>query len=726
MSGYSGMILTKAGLALQAQAQIGGQLIITRLAIGDGLLANGESEENLTALKHQVMSLGIQDMQVITGGQSRIRALLTNDNITNGFFVREIGVFAKIGATGAETLYSYTNASDKADYLPSSGINAVEEVLEIYIIVGNAQNVTCNINDRVTLATKQDIVEHKTASTLDHPDNSVTDAKIGNRTIIDTTAPAGTAGTLTTLLGRIGNMIKSITGKANWYTAPATTLEAANAHLQNTSNPHNTTAAQVGAVNKNGDNMTGDLVLCSNTVLRGKDTSGAVQWLAGIAADNQSYFGNDYTNMMLQSKTAIKAMIAGVTKIVATTDMSFVDRGLVPKNWDDAKLIGTYVVHPAWTPGQINSAVEALGLYHYGQLVLFNTTNDASIQKIYFSHKGEVAIKQNYGGDEKQPWKQLATTDKCGVSIGTIIPFLATKAQPGWLALDTGALVSRASYPDLWTWVQANAPLITEAEWQAQAAVQSSVGYYSSGDGSTTFRLPRIVDFVRGSDGTRLPGNWQGDALQNIVGSTKIVQITDYSTGSGAISTTNTYNTSISIGGGNGERKDLTFDASRVARTADETRPKSISMLYCVKAFDAPTNQGMVDITALANSLANKIDKNDIGYGTRVWISNEYAPVLNTPTIVTHGLNINPLKCKSDVLLKCVTADNGYSPGDFAISPIEWPSPNQTEYPFAPTLTITTIQQNTGYSGMWSLNKANGIHYQLDLTKWRYIFRIWY
>lgn len=79
---------------------------------------------------------------------------------------------------------------------------------------------------------------HKSAATLDHPDNSVTDAKIGNRTITDTVTAASGANTITNLFSMIGNMIKRITGKSNWYTAPATTLEAANTHITATSSAH--------------------------------------------------------------------------------------------------------------------------------------------------------------------------------------------------------------------------------------------------------------------------------------------------------------------------------------------------------------------------------------------------------------------------------------------------------------------------------------------------------
>ncbi|OMD31377.1 hypothetical protein [Paenibacillus odorifer] len=62
---------------------------------------------------------------------------------------------------------------------------------------------------------------------------SATDTVIGNRTIADTTAPTGDTGTITTLLGWLSNMIKAITGKSSWRTAPATTLEAANTHMNN-------------------------------------------------------------------------------------------------------------------------------------------------------------------------------------------------------------------------------------------------------------------------------------------------------------------------------------------------------------------------------------------------------------------------------------------------------------------------------------------------------------
>lgn len=72
---------------------------------------------------------------------------------------------------------------------------------------------------------------------------AATDSIIGSRTAIDSTAPTSLTGSLTTLLNGIFYMLKSITGKANGYTAPATTLEAANTHMTAATGAHGATSA---------------------------------------------------------------------------------------------------------------------------------------------------------------------------------------------------------------------------------------------------------------------------------------------------------------------------------------------------------------------------------------------------------------------------------------------------------------------------------------------------
>jgi len=61
-------------------------------------------------------------------------------------------------------------------------------------------------------------------------DGAATDAIIGNRTINQAQVPQDT-GQLTVLLSSLANRIRAITGKPDWKTDPATTLETAKAHF---------------------------------------------------------------------------------------------------------------------------------------------------------------------------------------------------------------------------------------------------------------------------------------------------------------------------------------------------------------------------------------------------------------------------------------------------------------------------------------------------------------
>ena len=180
-------------------------------------------------------------------------------------------------------------------------------------------------------------------------------------------------------------------------------------------------------------------------------------------------------------------------------------------------------------------------------------------------------------------------------------------------------------------------------------------------------------------------------------------------------------------GQANGQLVD--FDISRVHPTADEVRPKSAVVMYCIKVLDSVRDPEQVLAQTAIADMAHRNEVKELA-GTRLWMSGEYQPVLNTPTIVTHGLNIDPLRCRCDVLLKCVVSQGGYNIGDYAIG---WSGLNISGYhlshPPVPSLTSTTIQFNTGaYStGLVVYNKTNGGSLaDFKVANWRYIFRIWY
>lgn len=144
MAQYTGMILTKKGRDLQAKAEAGATLTFTKAKIGDGQLGQGQSLENLNDLISPQKTLTISSVQAESGGLCRIRTNITNQGITQGFYVREIGLFAQDPDLG-EILYAISTAS-AADYLPpEGGATIVNNQFDIIVIVGNASSSSATI-----------------------------------------------------------------------------------------------------------------------------------------------------------------------------------------------------------------------------------------------------------------------------------------------------------------------------------------------------------------------------------------------------------------------------------------------------------------------------------------------------------------------------------------------------------------------------------------------------
>lgn len=122
-------------------------------------------------------------------------------------------------------------------------------------------------------ATAASVTAHQTASPIDHPNNSVTDAKIQQYTLVPANVGSNGPFNLGAILNAFADRLKSAKGSTNWWDAPAATLAQLASHLSNLSNPHATTAAQVGAIPTSGGTWT-------NGTLAGT-INGTPSWAAG-------------------------------------------------------------------------------------------------------------------------------------------------------------------------------------------------------------------------------------------------------------------------------------------------------------------------------------------------------------------------------------------------------------------------------------------------------------
>jgi len=307
-----------------------------------------------------------------------------------------------------------------------------------------------------------------------------------------------------------------------------------------------------------------------------------------------------------------------------------------------------------------------------------------------------------------------------GVPLGTI-SYFAMSAPPEGFLICNGAAVGRDTYPELF------------------AAIGT---VYGAGNGSTTFNLPdlrgefiRGVDAGRGVDGGRVLGSAQGDAIRNITGEFAPGSATagfNSPVVSGAFKAGQSSSTYLT--GQNGAGTRLGFDASLVVPTANENRPRNVALLPCIKAFDAAVNEGLIDITELANEIAGKLPRVEYEAAAlkNVWISGLYNIPSATLTSVNHNLNLDAnqlLKAKCELELVCAVAVLGYSIGDVLQNHIY--SLSGSVYRLGlPTLLANTITfyTDTHTVGVWAGSNKNSSYNSTSITstQWRYRFKIWY
>ena len=149
MSNYNKIIPTLAGSNLLVESiKSKKPLIFTRIALGDGALSESESIEGLTALKHPMAQNSVQSINSRGNGEIDVVATISNSSVTSGFYARELGVFAKVGDTGTEKLFAYTNAGAQVSYTPA-GTSLDEKLITVTFYIGNDVNVQINLNSQL-------------------------------------------------------------------------------------------------------------------------------------------------------------------------------------------------------------------------------------------------------------------------------------------------------------------------------------------------------------------------------------------------------------------------------------------------------------------------------------------------------------------------------------------------------------------------------------------------
>ncbi|HFH3793325.1 TPA: phage tail protein, partial [Yersinia enterocolitica] len=176
-----------------------------------------------------------------------------------------------------------------------------------------------------------------------------------------------------------------------------------------------------------------------------------------------------------------------------------------------------------------------------------------------------------------------------------------------------GQELSRALFPDAWAAAQVKGIVITEAEWQADPLKRMK---WSSGNGTTTFRLPdengkspgSVGAPVRRGDGAKsngVTGTIQMDAIREITGRFSVYTTTGADETAGVFSQADSTLTGGNAASAGGKRPMYTFRASQApgVLVAEENRMLNATGCYVIKLAGAAFNEGQINALELATEI---------------------------------------------------------------------------------------------------------------------------
>ncbi|MFJ4143535.1 phage tail protein [Pseudomonas sp. NPDC089734] len=245
---------------------------------------------------------------------------------------------------------------------------------------------------------------------------------------------------------------------------------------------------------------------------------------------------------------------------------------------------------------------ELLAVIQAAQLDPNEEDLDQLLEAIRYIVQDDTYIKERVYNKEEM---DALLKNNNAVPIGMMVPFPKADIPPGFLEVD-GSLQSIAAYPDL--------------------AAYLGTKFNQASDPAGYFRLPesrgeflRGWDHGRGVDAGRGLGTFQDQSLgahahkdtgfvDNVGGGSGATGVTGAVAaassffgkvyGSSSSTTAKAYVES-SAGSLGGAIAGLTSGSAG----GTETRPRNIAVVWCIKAWSAPINQGNIDVAALADQV---------------------------------------------------------------------------------------------------------------------------
>ena len=199
---YPNTRLTNYGRELIARSQATGKkLQYIKLVTGDGQLDNQNIDTMTSVIAPKLECPFTSNGEFVGDGQFRIEFAVGNSTVTNGFFARELGVYANLEgeSDSAASLIAYSNGGNYASYIPSKETPINSKVFSLDVVIGNSTNVTVKKIDAAYL-TRGALEAHSRDTSAHAPITDQIKAILGSASWKD--SPASTLVTIKNLLGQ--------------------------------------------------------------------------------------------------------------------------------------------------------------------------------------------------------------------------------------------------------------------------------------------------------------------------------------------------------------------------------------------------------------------------------------------------------------------------------------------------------------------------------------------
>lgn len=157
MAIYKKAILTQQAIELLTKTVAGNKLEFTRMTVGDGQYKEDVDLKNIKYLNNEKQSATITSVAAVNDKVARIRGVVTNENLKQSYYLKEVGLFAKDPDKG-EILFSYAQA-EIADLMPAHAKRLpCSKTIDMLTVVNDTEDIIVNYNP-ADIVSRKDLEE---------------------------------------------------------------------------------------------------------------------------------------------------------------------------------------------------------------------------------------------------------------------------------------------------------------------------------------------------------------------------------------------------------------------------------------------------------------------------------------------------------------------------------------------------------------------------------------